>query len=103
MKYHLWRPLQIGKWFRFLRWFTQRRIGHLSPCAMMDHCGFITAHGRRSRVYRRLLIGRAVFGERSELNGTTAPRGESVYSVVGLKSKDFRLAIHHGTQKRTDL
>ena len=34
---------------------------------MMDHCGFITAHGRRSRVYRRLLIGRAVFGERSEL------------------------------------
>jgi len=25
------------------------------------------------------------------------------YSVVGLESKDFRLAIHHGTQKRTHL
>ena len=47
--------LQIAKWFRFLLWSTQRRIGHLSPYAMMDHCGFIMAHGRELRVYRRLL------------------------------------------------
>jgi hypothetical protein len=78
MKYPLWRRLQRGKWFRFPRWSTRRRIGHLSPCAMMDHFGFIMAHGRRSRVYRRLSIGRAAFGERSELAGTTTPRGESV-------------------------
>jgi hypothetical protein len=69
MKYPLWRRLPIGKWFRFLRWSTQRRIGHLSPCAMMDHFGFIVAHGRRSRAYRRLLTGRPAFGERSELAG----------------------------------
>jgi hypothetical protein len=37
------------------------------------------------------------------LNGATSPCGEIFYSVVGLESKDFRLAIHHGTQKRTDL
>jgi hypothetical protein len=41
--------------FRFLLWSTQRRIGHLSPYATMDHCGFIMAHGRELRVYRRLL------------------------------------------------
>ena len=35
-------------------------IGCLSPYAMMGHCGFITAHGRGLRIYRRLLIGRAV-------------------------------------------
>jgi hypothetical protein len=29
-------------------------------CAMMDQSGFIMAHGRRSRAYLRLLIGRAV-------------------------------------------
>ena len=37
------------------------------------------------------------------MNGATSPCGEIFYSVVGLESKDFRLAIHHGTQKRTDL
>jgi hypothetical protein len=34
------------------------------------------------------------------LNGATSPCGEIFYSVVGPESKDFRLAIHHGTQKR---
>src|ERR1700676_4398541 len=58
MKYSLWRLLQIGKWFRFLRWSTQRRIGHLSPFAMMDHSGFIMAHGRRLRIFPRLPIFR---------------------------------------------
>jgi len=38
----------------------QQRTGHLSPYAMMDHCGFIMAHGRESRVYRRLPVCRAI-------------------------------------------
>ena len=34
----------------------------LSPCAMMDHSGFIMAHGRRLRlrILPRLIIARAV-------------------------------------------
>src|SRR6476660_6010396 len=83
MKYHLWRRLPIGKWFRFLRWSTQRRIGHLSPCAMMGHFGFIMAHGRRSKAYRRLRIGRGSF-RRKERVGTTAPRSFGWHSDVGL-------------------
>ncbi len=29
--------LWFEKWFRFPLWFMQRRIGRLSPYAMMDH------------------------------------------------------------------
>jgi hypothetical protein len=48
------------KWFRFLPWSTQKRIGRLSRYVMMNHCGSIIAHGRELRIYRRLLICRAL-------------------------------------------
>jgi len=52
--------LRFEKPFRFLPWSTQIRIGRLSPYAMMGHCGFIMAHGCELRIYRRILICRAV-------------------------------------------
>ena len=52
--------LRPEKWFKFLPWSTQRRIGRLSPFATMGHCGFIMAHGRELRIYRKLLIDRAI-------------------------------------------
>ena len=52
---HKGRRIGFEKWFRFPRWSTRRKIGPLSPCAMMDHCGFIMARGRELRIYRRLL------------------------------------------------
>jgi hypothetical protein len=57
MNQHCWKWLWFERWFRSLPWSMQPRIGRLSPCAMMDHCGFIMAHGRGLRVYRRLHIG----------------------------------------------
>ena len=59
-KYYQGKRLAFDKWFRFLPWSTQRRIGRLSPFATMGHCGFIMAHGRELRIYRKLLIDRAI-------------------------------------------
>jgi hypothetical protein len=41
--------------------YVLKRIGRLSPCAMMGHCGFIMAHGRELKAYRKLLIDRSDF------------------------------------------
>src|SRR6266446_9092841 len=67
LKFALWvrkkfqqtKRLRFEKWFKFPPWSTQRKIGRLLPSATMDHCGFITVHGRESRIYRKLLIDRA--------------------------------------------
>jgi hypothetical protein len=53
-KYYQGKRLAFEKWFRFLLWSIRRRIGRLSLCAMMNHCGSIMAHGRELRIYRRL-------------------------------------------------
>ncbi len=59
-KFHQGKRLRFEKWFRFLAWSTQIRIGRLSPYAMMGHCGFVMAHGRELRICRRLVIDRAI-------------------------------------------
>jgi hypothetical protein len=68
LKFALWvrkkfqqaKRLRFEKWFKFPPWSTQRKIGRLLPSATMDHCGFITVHGRESRIYRKLMIDRAI-------------------------------------------
>jgi hypothetical protein len=60
--------LRPEKWFKFLPWSTQRRIGRLSPFATMGHCGFIMAHGRELRIYRKLLIDRAIPANANKLD-----------------------------------
>ena len=59
-KFQKGKRLPCEKWFKFQAWSTQRRIGRLSPSATMGHCGFIMAHGRELRTYRKLLIERAL-------------------------------------------
>jgi hypothetical protein len=61
---------------------------------MMGHFGFIMAHGRRSRAYRRLRSVGAAFGEGRV--GTTAPRSGGALDV-GLI--DQRSALHPNLQR----
>ena len=94
---HLW----FEKWFRFLLWFMQRRIGHLSRYAMMDHYGSIMARGRGLRAYRRLLMRRAIqAGERNEGSichrpaSLAAVRWDYVVDFAKLSSAVVRLSAH---------
>jgi len=78
-KYYQGKRLAFDKWFRFLPWSTQRRIGRLSRYVMMNHCGSIMAHGRELRIYRRPLICRAVRRtERIELAQRCSRSEESI-------------------------
>jgi hypothetical protein len=83
MKYHSWKRFQVGKWFRFLQWSTQKGSGRLSPYAMMALCGFIMAHGRELRIYHRLLLPSA----------PSQPKPHELFSALGHAEKRLRRKV----------